>query len=435
MPTPAALREFEATLDAELGPDVPSVACGIWQGGGTVFLSAKGLADREGNVAATPQTPYSLASVTKPMTSTAVMMLAERGLVDLDAPMEGAQGRAGDAREATVRRVIDHTAGLPLHHRFYYADEPVAPTPFPETVRRYAKTFTPPGERSVYSNLGYGLLDELIARTSGVSYARFMAEEVFAPLGMAHATIDASEGAAIAYGPGGLVYPRYGFDHAGGSAAYASVEDLLAFGRFHLGHGADLLSPEGRRRMREPGPFGYGLGWSARGRVVQHTGGMGGVRTILRLVPDLDLVVALLANGEDDLVFRAASEAVALFDPSLRPSTVPEAIIEPAPFGGRWRGRIETHAGDRALEVDVERGTIRLEGAERKLDDLCTRDERLSGTFEGDLGTEDAGRRPYRVHLDLTLRDGALNGAATAIGLPGGRQGDALGYWTELTPL
>ncbi len=345
--TPEALEKI---LVAGIDPRAaPSVAYAVARGGETLLLGATGLADRAKAIPATTRTPYALASVTKPMTATAVMMLAEH---ELDAPIDPRlDGRAGDPREATVRRVLNHTAGLPLHHRFYYADEGIARTPFDETLRRYGKLLSPPGARHHYSNLGYGLLDDLVARVSGLPYRTFMAERVFAPLGMENATIAAPPGAAVAYGPDGVAYPPYDTDHPGGSAAFASVEDLLAFGRFHL-RGGPLLSAEAIRAMQEP-TLGYGLGWGVSDRfglrIVGHTGGMGGVRTVLRLVPELELVVAILVNGEDDRVFRAADDAIAELDEGFRrgleaertaPSP-PKATLPPE-FHGLWSGTILT---------------------------------------------------------------------------------------------
>lgn len=342
-----------------------------------------------------------------------------------------------------MRRVADHTAGLPLHYQFYYADEPFERPPFAETIRRYGGLFIPPGARHHYSNLGYGLLDDLVSRVSGVPYAQFMAEAVFGSLGMATASIDAEEGAAVAYGADGVGYPRYDTDHPGGSAAYASVEDLLAFGRFHLGGGPAILSPAARRAMQAP-TFGYGLGWSVTERhghrVVQHRGGMGGVRTILRLVPEMDLVVAVLVNGESDLPFRSADGAL---DSILGHWPIPDPAPTEAPSElpeGLWVGTITTHRDELpfALEIGGGEALARLDGRESLVEGLRLEGGRLVGTFDGDVGTEDAARRPYRLHLDLGLGE-ALAGATVAItevahpgGSPGRRLGNALSHWTEL---
>lgn len=371
-------------------------------------------------VGATPQTPFSLASVTKPMTATAVMRLVERGDVDLDAPVSDYLEipLGGDDAEATVRRVLNHTAGLPLHYQFFYLDEPFTPPPFADTIRRYGKTFWRPGTRYLYSNLGYGLLNRLIERVSGRSYDSFMVDEVFRPLGMDHASIGPSAGAARPHGKG-FVYPWYTFDHPGASAAFASVEDLLAFGRFHLHH-----FPEMREPSAEVAPGrGYGLGWATDARgFVEHSGGMGGVRTLLRLVPSRDLVIALLANGETHDLAPAADAMVAALAPDLpfdpgdraRPS-------EPLIFAGRWAGVIKTWQGDETLAVEID-------------DRFKAGGGRVFGVVDGSVGTPDAGRRPYRLHLDVAPSGDALEGAATAISTvaEGERLGNALSYEIRL---
>ena len=449
---PTSISDFEDAVRAAVDPvAVPSVAYGIARGEETLLLGAVGLADKAG-VRATAQTPYALASVTKPMTATAVAMLAERGLVELDAPVERylagmrLEGKAGDPGEATVRRVAGHTAGLPLHYRFYYEDEGLPRRPFEEVVGRYGKLFFRPGERHVYSNLGYGLLDALVADVSGTPYGRFMADELFGPLGMKNASIGAGVGAAVSYGPDGVVYPRYDTDHPGGSAAFASVEDLLRFGRFHLGGGPPLLSLQSRRAMQAP-TLGYGLGWGVAERhglrIVGHTGGMGGVSTILRLVPSLELVIAVVANGEGGVPSRAADDALAALDVGFREG-LRTARAEAAPIESRtgvWSGSIET-PGDRlpfALELREGDALARLDGREGFVDDLSLAEEGLRGTFDGDLRTEDVADRPYRIHLDLRFGSDRLSGTATAVtrnerpgGAPGRRLGDALSFWSEL---
>ncbi|RYG26771.1 class A beta-lactamase-related serine hydrolase [bacterium] len=442
---------------------VPSVAYGVMRGGETLALGAFGLADKAG-IPATTKTPYSMASITKPMTSTAVMLLAERGLVDLDAPIdrylpEPLVSKAGTPQEATVRRVADHTAGLPLHYQFYYADEPDQRPPFAETIRRYGKTFTAPGEKHHYSNLGYGMLDALIERVSHGSYAEFMAEAIFSPLGM-EAVIGAPEQRAVPYGPDGVGYPPYDFDHPGGSAAYASVEDLLAFGRFHLSQGPSLLSIESRNNMQQATAQieesrGYGFGWGVSNRhgrkIVQHTGGMGGVNTILRLVPELDLVIAVLVNGQSELPFRAADDALAALDPIFaqgleteraKPKLQNERTPVPTSLQGGWNGTIETYKDFLPFSLEIQSGTealARLDGQESFVEDLALVNGRLVGVFDGDVRTEDAARQPYRIHLDLGHSQSEMIGAAVTISRPpsgeggakGKRLGNALAYWTE----
>src|SRR2546423_8460335 len=104
------------------------------------------------------------------------MQMVEQGKIDLDRPANdylGAAkliGLAGDATGATVRRGLCHTAGLPLHYRFFYENEGGPPPSTDEAIARYGILVFPPGEVYEYSNLGYGILDRIISRVSGRAY-------------------------------------------------------------------------------------------------------------------------------------------------------------------------------------------------------------------------------------------------------------------------
>src|SRR5262249_38083113 len=127
-------------------------------------------------------------SINKNFTETALMILHERKKVDLDRPVNdylvGAKlsSPAWNSAEATVRRVATHTAGLTT----FNATQSLSND---ETIRRYGVLFWPPGEQFDYSNLGPIILQEIIARSSGVSYAEFMRSEVFRPLGLTRASV------------------------------------------------------------------------------------------------------------------------------------------------------------------------------------------------------------------------------------------------------
>ncbi len=219
----------QAIRDTLIQQSLPSLAVAAAQHGELLWEEGFGWADREAMIPATAHSMYSLASISKPVTATALMVLQERGVVDLDRPINEYLGdapvhaRVGDAADATVRRIASHTAGLALHYHFFYEDEPYRRPPMEETIRRYGNLVTVPGERYRYSNLGYGILDHVISRLSGQSYADFLREEVFLPLGMTHSSLGIGPGLeafeAKRYGEDDLAYPRYDFDHPGGSAS------------------------------------------------------------------------------------------------------------------------------------------------------------------------------------------------------------------------
>ena len=70
---------------------------------------------------------------------------------------------------------MSHTAGLPLHYQFFYADGGYDPPTMDETIARYANLVFAPGEVYQYSNLGFGIIDYIITRVSGRSPQRFVA--------------------------------------------------------------------------------------------------------------------------------------------------------------------------------------------------------------------------------------------------------------------
>jgi hypothetical protein len=375
----------------------------------------------------------------------------------------------GDAHEdgVTVRQVANHTAGLPLHYQFFYADEPHRPPERLETMRRYAQGFAPPGERFQYSNLGYGVLDHLLERVTGSTYADVVRDTVLTPCGMARSSVHLDDATAdedaVRYGADGVAYPFYDFDHPGGSAVFASANDLLRFAIDDLTTGSSVRHEP---TAQSPAGFGYGVGWmsypdeggyATRG----HTGGMGGVATVLALVPGEQLAVVALSNSNGVLPQQARMDVLGALLPGYgdRRSEVealllggavaaeggpPATLLESSV--GRWDGQVATYEGPRALRLDVRPdGDVhaRLGLQLRTLVNRLRWDgSRLAGVMFGDLETADARRRPHHVLLDLAPReDGAvLDGVVTALtvtpdgegGAPGRRAGNALSHVVRL---
>jgi CubicO group peptidase (beta-lactamase class C family) len=446
---------------------LPSIAVAVARDGQIIWEEAFGWADTDKRVPATPNTMYSLASISKPITATGLMILKERGRIELDRPINEYLGeakiavRVGNPSEATVRRVANHTAGLPLHYQFFYEDESYRAPSRDETIRRYGNSVTAPGERFQYSNLGYGILDHVITRVSGRSYADFMREEVFLPLGLTHMSVNIGPGLeknqAVRYSGDGTPIPFYDFDHPGGSAVYASAHDLVRFGMFHLkAHLSDqkaILKDETIDEMQkatsEMGPnAGYGIGWITNEnpggrRRVEHSGGMGGVSTLLRLYPAEKIAIVALGNASSNLPGQVMDRIVAVLfpeaarNPGAQNQTPQLQDFKPSnELLGAWQGKVQTYKGELGFkllfqpdgDVHVKLGT--------QLTTLLNRpqfkDGYLSGSFAGDIGTEDANRTRYLLQLSLKLRGVVLNGAMTAQSMPGRRVGNALTHWVEL---
>jgi CubicO group peptidase (beta-lactamase class C family) len=457
--TPLAARDqfdsVRALARRAIEDGLPSIAIAVAKDGRIIWEEGFGMADRERGIPAGPQTMYSLASISKPFTATGLMKLVERGKVQLDRPANdylGAgrlSGLAGDASQATVRRVMTHTAGLPLHYQFFYENASYRRPSMDSTISRYGVLVNPPGAVYQYSNLGYGILDHTISRVSGQSYADYMRREVFQPLGLTRTSVDIAPGlerhAAQRYDAKLRPIPFYTFDHPGGSAVYSSAHDLVRFGMFHLKNRlpdqqrilADstidamqqILTPDSARG-------GYGLGWSiARDdngfRRVSHTGGMPGVATVLSLYPSENLAVVVLTNKSDGAPFRIAEEIAAAVLPryaatradrrarqaSAPTSTSPPAF-PPAELAGAWTGTLRTYDGTTPIALlfqpdgDVH---VTLGNQLRSLlSGASFTNGNLVGRFPASIPTEEQRRHPHSVLLNLRLRDDALRGQASA---------------------
>ena len=478
--TVATQGEFDALrarIRKELAdnPDVPSIAVAVARDGKIVWEEGFGWADRESRRPATADTPYSLASISKPITATGLMTLVRDGKLDLDRPANDYLGaaklvaRVGDARDATVRRVANHTAGLPLHYQFFYADEPVRRPPMEETLRRYGNLVTAPGEIYEYSNLGYGVLDDIIARVSGQTYIDYMRTAVFEPLGMTHSSVDIAPGlekiVATRYGTDGKPLAFYDFDHPGGSAVYASAHDLVRFAMFHLkNHLPDqkpILSDAMIDAMHEPtasegkgpdaGGYGVGFGFDLKAghRIVSHTGSMGGVRTQMQLYPDANIAVVVLGNSGSPLPSRIADAIARQLLPNWPAETPPggnnnappKPFAAPAALLGRWTGAVVTEAGDVPVELEFQAdGDVHARFG-KQLETLVNNPRFEDGRFFGQVvsrvDTEDTLRHPSTTRLTLTLRDNVLNGSASSVNwgteLPADpKTRNAVSHWIEV---
>lgn len=447
--------------------NIVSIAVAVAKDGHIVWEEGFGWADKERRVPATEHTMYSLASISKPITATAVMILKERGKIDIDKPINDYLGeakliaRVGSANDATIRRVANHTSGLQLHYQFFYADEPSKPPTMEETIRRYGIIMTPPGERYQYANQGYGFLGYVIERVSGKSYADFLREEVFLPLGMTHTSVNLAPGLerhqAIRYAADGTPLPFYDFDHPGASAVYSCAHDLVRFGMFHLkvhlpGQ-KSILRDETIDEMQRPtsvmGPeTGYGFGWVVRDhpdgyRLVSHSGGMPGVRTLLTLIPAEKIAIVVLNNSAHGNPEMIVNEIIPIVrgkkrQPPRDPQPAPVETIKqtPAQFLGTWSGILKTYKEEIPLTLEFhEAGDIHVQLAQQPktvLMNVRFSDSTVTGRTTGEIGTEESRRGPYNLEFWLRLRGERLSGAASAISVPANRIAGATSHWVEV---
>jgi CubicO group peptidase (beta-lactamase class C family) len=443
-----------AVIDSVMAANnIPSIAVAVAKGDKIVWEAARGYADVEKQIPATPTTAYSLASISKPFTATGIMILVQREFVRLTAPVNhylgGVKVRAqeGNPDAVTLERILTHRAGLPLHYQFFYEDVKDPRPPMDSTIARYAVAVYPPGDAFQYSNLGYGLLDYVISRKSGMSYADFMRQEVFAPLGLTNTSVGIPQGPASQvaqrYDAENKPIPYYTFDHPGGSEVYSSAHDLVRFGMFHLNARVPRQRPilaketvEDMHRDRvpaaTPGSF-WGLGWSidyslGGVRRVSHSGGMPGVATYLALFPEEQVVVVVLLNKSNGAIGTVLNELSSIMVPrvaaALRarrasppPATPAVDSASMAAVYGEWRGYVRSYADSVPVTLTIakEGSRVSWNGAEPvSLSDITFRQGTFSGLAPVQSKAPDIARYAHRTLFWLRSHDGRLSGYAAA---------------------
>ena len=430
----------------------PSITIGAARDGEIIWEKSFGWADREKQITASPGTIYSLASISKPMTATAIMILAERGLIDLNKPVNTYLGNSkltayeGNAEDATVARLLHHTAGLPTIWSFYFDGAKFKRPPVSVSIEKYGIICSPPGTVYEYSNLGYGTAECIIEQVSGKSYAEFMKTEVFEPLGMYNTFVplDKSQydSIAVRYLENKSGSPFYQIMSRGGGGICSSLRDLLRFGMFHLknrlpGQKAVLSHKTIDFMQNAVDPkvpdSPYKIGWSARTmhgyQTLTHGGGMPGVSSALILIPSKNTVIAVLSNGTYLDLFKIAGGLLVHTLPEKETADKPETkksktVSYPEfpseTFTGRWHGEILTDEAGIPVQLDIDdegSAALTLTDTGEKclpLQPFQYRYGTLSASFDFNIPSKETSVCRHKVNLSLKLRGSRLSGYAAA---------------------
>ena len=162
--------------------------------GKTIINQGYGSADLEWNIPNTPSAKFRLGSLTKQFTAASILLLEERGKLKIDDPVSKYMPDAPAAwSKITIYNVLTHTSGIPSFTGFpdYATTEWKDTTPTELVARFRDKPLDfEPGTKFSYSNSGYVLLGYLIEKISGQTYADFLQQNIFTPLGMSDTGID-----------------------------------------------------------------------------------------------------------------------------------------------------------------------------------------------------------------------------------------------------
>jgi CubicO group peptidase (beta-lactamase class C family) len=199
-PAAAATAPGRAVLVARLDSlvrdfvtDAPAagVTAAVVRGSDTLLLRGAGERDRERGLPADANTVYRIGSITKQFTSAAILQLVERGEIGLDDPLTKFLPQYPQWSGVTVRRLLNHTSGI---HSYTASkswqstwNDDLTPARIVDFVTSDTLDF-PIGTKYRYNNTGYVLLGMILEKLSGRSYADYMQQQFFTPLGMTSAT-------------------------------------------------------------------------------------------------------------------------------------------------------------------------------------------------------------------------------------------------------
>ena len=313
------LRAFEEFVGAGIKRDrIPGMTIGFFKDDYT-WVKGFGYADLENKVPATAESAYRLASITKSMTGEAIVQLAERGKLDLDAEIQTyVPDYPKQQWPVTVRNLLTHTGagqtGSGLGPEHVTTKEVVA------RISKYPIKYEP-GTRFDYQTSGYNLLGAAIENVSGQSFEAYLRENLWAPAGMKDTRMDDVRG---------LVPNRVrGYDLAdgevknapfidvssrfGGGGLTGTVPDLLRWAR--AAFAGKVVSPKWIDEMLKPfvsksgrytglgdGDIYYTLGWMVlpvNGQLALHAqGSQKGTDAYLYYFPEKRLAIAACSNLE-----------------------------------------------------------------------------------------------------------------------------------------
>lgn len=323
----------------------PGISVGLVHQGKLVYAKGFGFADIEGSIPATPDTVYSVASLSKPFTSVAIMQLVERGIIELDAPIFPIipevlefDTPSEQTRAITLKSLLRHTSGLPANNSYILA--PLSPVVTNQEAIlngfQNQRLLFPPDQREHYSNLGFSLAGIMLERLASKDYAEYMVEHIFDPLEMTSSYYGKKQQTNLATGytqiqkSGQEPVEFVDIGEAIGKSAAGLKTSVNDFAKFIIwnfkarsGENTNILGSEMLSYMQEihwaqleyvlPAFVqagintlsnsldigGVGLGFFRDGKLVIHSGAFDGFSAELMLDNENEIGIVVLANSGD----------------------------------------------------------------------------------------------------------------------------------------
>lgn len=381
-PNPDASAKIDALFQRWTKDKMPGAAVGVIHNGKILHSKGYGLSNIQTKTPITPETVFDLGSVSKQFTSLAVMLLEQRGNLSYDDPLSKFFPEFPPyAKKITIRHLMQHTSGLPDYEAALLREGKID-REYPRATKRSGWDYEPssmdvlqilikqpmlrfpPGDEWEYSNSGYMVLAQVVAKAADQRFADFMRENILKPLGMDHTLVVDDARPEVKNKAASYILQKGRFQNLdytpvnwiyGDGSVNSTLEDMLkwvqALDEGKLLEDYTWKAAFSSGKLNSGATTGYGFGWYLARTLglekVSHTGSWAGFRNCMVLYPAEHLGIVILSNTAEinytersDLTFRIAR--VYLSDKM----NMPESVAVDRNALSRFTGRYETESGD-----------------------------------------------------------------------------------------
>jgi len=342
--------------------EAPSISIAVVKDGRIAYVHAYGNASLDPATPAKPDMRYSIGSVSKQFTATAILLLQEQGKLSLDDQVAKFLPNLAHSNEVTIRQLLSHTSGYqdywPQDYVFPRMLEPITAQGILDIWARKPLDF-PPGTQWQYSNTNFVIAGVIIEKVSGMTVVQFLREKVFSPLGM-KSVADVNE--AKLGNPDPTGYMRYalgpqrpapkegkGWLFAAGELAM-SAEDLAKWDISIIDQ--KILKPASYRALETDtllkngvgSGYGLGIGVANRSghRALAHSGGVSGFTSQNIIFPDDRAAFVAFTNEDASNASSAVAREIAPLLLAKDDPTAPEKLAQARKiFEGLQRGTLD----------------------------------------------------------------------------------------------
>jgi CubicO group peptidase (beta-lactamase class C family) len=379
-------QKLEQLLASVNQPAAPGMTVLVRVGDEVLLRRATGLANLELQSKMQPDMVMRLASQTKQFTAVATLILVQQGKLKLTSKVRDLlPDYPALGKDLTVHQLLSHSTGLKNLSRLpEFRDNKAKDASLTELLALFdtQPLQFAPGSQFAYSNSNYVLLTALIEKASGQSYASYLAQHIFQPLGMSHSGYDHQQ-AIIPQRAAGYTPTEQGFANAevismtrpqGAGGLYSNVDDLNLWDQALAQH--KLLTPELTKLLftkhkttdGTPQPYGYGFMMAdLQGLATQeHSGGIEGFTNYIIRIPARQVYVAVLSNNEAaDTYSLAVKMAAIAIDQPFEPEAVQLSKTQISAISGTYQFEDEAQR-----IISIEKGNVfseRVGGAKLRL--------------------------------------------------------------------